>query len=163
MSITGNQPARTPLLQADAAAATASPAKLLRGEAVTDVAAAKDSHSNFTPGAAAVTPPTAASAPKSAKASKVGSGSKVQVKAVGGEALGPAAVGRAIRVYWPGEDAWFTGKVVGEVDLSASQLAVSSGSHLPPATAPGLTLRSAARLHCLPACSRSQALQKYCL
>ncbi|KAL4857543.1 DNA mismatch repair protein 6 [Chlorella vulgaris] len=105
--------ATKPKLQsADAAAATASPAKLLRGEAATDVAAAKDSHSNFTPGAAAVTPPTAASAPKSAKASKVGSGSKVQGKAVGGEALGPAAVGRAIRVYWPGEDAWFTGEVV---------------------------------------------------
>ncbi|EFN52031.1 hypothetical protein CHLNCDRAFT_139631 [Chlorella variabilis] len=125
--------------QADAAAA--SPAKLLKPAAKADVKAAKDSTALAAAAAAAPTqgaaPPAAAkssqqaaAAPAAAAAAvpprKAGKGKpagknekskgkagEAAVAGSGAAAIGPDVVGKSVRVYWPSEGTWFTGDIQG--------------------------------------------------
>ena len=111
-----------------ASAAAASPAKLHKPAAVADVTGAKDAAAAVaakgpSPAPAAAAPsssdkPPAAPVPKVAAGAKpAAAASKPKTKAAPAAkpAAGPAAVGKSVKVYWPTDDAWYTGDIQGKL------------------------------------------------
>ena len=107
-------------MQGPAAAAPAPAAKLPKPAAAADVSGAKGAASATAASPAQQQRKPAAKAVTPAKPSKGGAKAAPKKKADGAGAaaaaaplLGPAAVGKAVNVYWADDDAWYIGDITG--------------------------------------------------